>query len=81
VPTRTDGSRLALAIAIAAALTLVYFVATHGWTKLANPIPGMVAVLSGVIGFTVAALTDRRLRLSLVRKAQAERPATGQVQE
>jgi hypothetical protein len=55
-----DFRALALPAAIALVLTMIYFVATNGWTRLETPLPGLVAVIAGVIGFAAGALLDRR---------------------
>jgi hypothetical protein len=55
--TRRDlGSRAAdfrgliVPLIIAAVLTLAYFAVSNGWQRLANPIPGLIAVAAGCIG-------------------------------
>ena len=56
-----DFRLLVIPAAIAVVLTLLYFLATNGWERLATPIPGAMAVLAGVIG-TVAGVTLDRWR-------------------
>lgn len=51
---------LAIAAGVSLLLTLAYFALTRSWTNLANPIPGTIAVTSGLIGFAVAVLIERR---------------------
>jgi CHASE2 domain-containing sensor protein len=65
-----DVRHLAVAAAAAVVLMLGYFVATSGWMNLANPFAGLVAVLAGAIGFTVAVLLDRRRRTPPARSRE-----------
>jgi hypothetical protein len=56
----SDFRALALPAGIALLLTMMYFVFTNGWTRLETPLPGLVAVLAGAIGFGAGALLDLR---------------------
>jgi hypothetical protein len=57
-----DFRGLILPVSIALVLTLIYFFVTNGWTRLANPIPGIVSVIAGVIGFAAGVALDRQFR-------------------
>ncbi len=58
----SNATGLGVAITVALVLALAYFIVTGGWTNLANPIAGIVAVFSGIIGSGVAVAIDRRQR-------------------
>jgi hypothetical protein len=38
---------------VAILLTVGYFALTDGWSRLATPVPGLVAVGAGLIGFGI----------------------------
>jgi hypothetical protein len=56
----SDFRALALPAGVALVLTMLYLVATNGWTRLATPLPGLVAVIAGVVGFAAGIFVDRR---------------------
>ncbi len=52
----SDFRALALPAGLALVLTMLYFVVTNGWTRLETPLPGLVAVIAGAIGFGAGVL-------------------------
>jgi hypothetical protein len=51
--TKPQAIGLLPAATVALFATIAYFVLTGGWSRLATPVPGLVAIGAGLIGFGV----------------------------
>ena len=59
--TKASAMGLATAVLVALLVTLGYFVVADGWTRLATPIPGLVAIGAGLVGFGISQLAGALL--------------------
>jgi len=58
--TRRPALGLVVPALVALLLPVAYFAVTGDWTHLATPVPGLVAVGAGVVGFGIGELVRSR---------------------